>query len=348
MGNYQIVFGDLCDLLNFETVMPPPITKRTIELGSKHSPEFVCVPFKYNLGGYIESLDKGAEVLIQGGGGCRFGYYGEVQEEILKDLGYKFEFLKLTNSASVLVFLKDFKSLNPKLTNYQLLRGFLRAYLKIRAIDIAEEIIRKNIGFEKEKGELEKIEKSFLGELKKVKTVRGIYRVRRVYLRAMKKVEIEKPENPLRVGIVGEFYLLMEPFSNYFLEKSLGKRGIEVHRFITISSWLKHGIRSEGHRKHLLKHADPYLKYHVGAHGTESVALAHELYKDGFDGIIHVKPFGCMPEVNAMASLQRISKEKKFPIMYFSFDSQTSETGIQTRLEAFYDMLMMRKQNEKS
>ena len=31
------------------------------------------------------------------------------------------------------------------------------------------------------------------------------------------------------------------------------------------------------------------------------------------------------------------------PIIYFSFDSQTSETGIKTRLEAFYDMLKIKK-----
>jgi benzoyl-CoA reductase/2-hydroxyglutaryl-CoA dehydratase subunit BcrC/BadD/HgdB len=50
-----------------------------------------------------------------------------------------------------------------------------------------------------------------------------------------------------------------------------------------------------------------------------------------------------MPEVNAMSALHRISKDYKIPIMYFSFDSQTSETGIKTRIEAFHDMLIMKK-----
>ena len=30
-------------------------------------------------------------------------------------------------------------------------------------------------------------------------------------------------------------------------------------------------------------------------------------------------------------------------IIFFSFDSNTSEVGVKTRLEAFYDMLEMRK-----
>lgn len=71
------------------------------------------------------------------------------------------------------------------------------------------------------------------------------------------------------------------------------------------------------------------------------------LAQKGYDGIIHIKPFGCIPEVNAMPMLQNISKDYKIPILYFSFDSQTSETGMKTRLEAFYDMVLMRKEKEK-
>ena len=36
----------------------PPSTKRTVELGSKHSSDFVCSPFKHILGDYIEGLER--------------------------------------------------------------------------------------------------------------------------------------------------------------------------------------------------------------------------------------------------------------------------------------------------
>ena len=48
---------------------------------------------------------------------------------------------------------------------------------------------------------------------------------------------------------------------------------------------------------------------------------------EGFDGMVHVKPFGCMPEVTAMSALQRISRERTFPILFMSYDVQTSEHG---------------------
>ena len=32
------------------------------------------------------------------------------------------------------------------------------------------------------------------------------------------------------------------------------------------------------------------------------------------------------------------------PVLYLSYDSQTSDTGLDTRLEAFYDMIAMKKE----
>ena len=84
MDNYSIPAKYfLSRILNCEIIDIPKITNKTIELGVRYSPEFVCTPFKYTLGSFIEGLEKGAEILIQQGGGCRYGYYSEVQEVIL-------------------------------------------------------------------------------------------------------------------------------------------------------------------------------------------------------------------------------------------------------------------------
>ena len=44
-----------------------------------------------------------------------------------------------------------------------------------------------------------------------------------------------------------------------------------------------------------------------------------------------------------MQVISKIAESYDVPIMFFSFDGQSSETGFKTRLEAFYDMLEMRK-----
>ena len=70
MANYHVPIEILLNFIFDECTIlpPPPITKKTLELGSAYSPDFVCVPFKYNLGNFIETLDNGANILVQAGG----------------------------------------------------------------------------------------------------------------------------------------------------------------------------------------------------------------------------------------------------------------------------------------
>ena len=97
LGNYDIPIQYFVNNgLHLEYLAPPAMTKRTIELGAKYSPDFVCAPFKCMMGCYIEALEQGANVLIQTGGTCRLGYYGELHEQILKDMGYDFDMFNLT------------------------------------------------------------------------------------------------------------------------------------------------------------------------------------------------------------------------------------------------------------
>ncbi|WP_206458189.1 2-hydroxyacyl-CoA dehydratase [Anaerovorax sp. IOR16] len=346
IGNYYVPIETLLKLLfkDHTVISAPKITKRTLELGTKYSPDFVCVPFKYNLGNYIEALENGANILIQACGGCRYGYYAEIQEQILKDLGYQFEFIKITwgkfNPFEVYNLCKKIgTSLSfPKFIHYVLL-----TLKMIKVMDSFESYIRENIGFEMKKNSFETIHKQFLNELKHIHSFRQLNKLYIKYNQKLKKVKINKPNNCLKIGIVGELYSLMEPFCNFFIEKELAENNIQVSRFITVTFLLKKS-RIE---KKILKSAKKYLKYAIGADGTDSVEKGQMLAEDGYDGIIHIKPFGCTPEVNAMPMLQKISNDYKIPILFFSFDSQTSETGIKTRLEAFYDMILMRKEQER-
>lgn len=96
-----------------------------------------------------------------------------------------------------------------------------------------------------------------------------------------------------------------------------------------------------------MKKANKYIDYQLGADGAETIAHTLEMIEQKYDGIIHIKPFGCSPEINAMPMLQNISKDYDIPIMYLTFDEQTTATGIKTRIEAFYDMLVMKKEKIK-
>ncbi len=344
MGEYAIAFRGLAELLGAEVVEPPGITRATLESGSRHSPEFVCLPFKYNLGNFIEALERGANVIVQAGGGCRFGYYAEVQEQILRDLGYEFEFVTLTGDWTVAGYATSLKRIQPSSTYATLLRAFGVAWARAKAIEAVEDFVRKNVGFETERGAMRRIVARMLRDLSAAMSRRDVSVVRDRALEELAHVELDKPKRPLRVGVVGELYVVMEPHSNHHIERRLAEQGVEVHRFVTLTGLIEHGIKGRRHVRRMVDLASPWLNYHVGADGTESVALTWRMLQEGFDGVVHLKPFGCMPEVSAMSALQRIAREHGFPVLFASYDSQTAETGIVTRVEAYCDMLRARKE----
>ncbi len=86
----------------------------------------------------------------------------------------------------------------------------------------------------------------------------------------------------------------------------------------------------------------------MGSSSIATIALADQYARAGFDGLVHIKSFGCTPEMDAIPVLHNISADYKIPILYLSYDTQTSDTGIETRLEAFYDMISMRRKGTMS
>ncbi|HBD07252.1 MAG TPA: hypothetical protein DCZ69_03240, partial [Syntrophobacteraceae bacterium] len=92
MGHLHIGFENVFRNLGVHITMPPRPNKEAIWLGARYSPECACLPFKLNLGNMIQALQQGAtDIIMPGGfGPCRFGYYGAMQEQILRDLGFQF------------------------------------------------------------------------------------------------------------------------------------------------------------------------------------------------------------------------------------------------------------------
>ena len=344
LGDYYIPINYLVKkVTNKKVIIPPKITKKTMELGSRYSPDYVCMPFKYNLGNYIEALELGANTLLQAGGGCRYGYYAELQEQILRDLDYDFEFVNFidNNHVSIKKIYKFAKELNPNLNIFNFAYYGINTILMIIIMDKLSKIKRENMGFELKKDNFKNTESCFLNELKKEQhSPISIIKLYLKYKKRYKKIKINKPENCLKIGIVGELYSIMEPFSSNNIEIKLASMGIEVHRFTTLTYLL---FQKKFNLKRLLIKGKKYLKYHLGADSTESVVLSYELAEKEFDGIVHIKSFGCTPELNAMSILENISNEYSIPIIYFSFDSTDTEVAMDTRIEAFYDMLVQKK-----
>jgi len=341
MGDYSVVFERLFGHL-FEgahILVAPPITKKTVQLGERYSPDFVCAPFKYNLGNYIEALDLGANLLFQTGMGCRYGYYGELQEQILRDMGYDFRFACLSRErARPLAVYKTLRELGCTLPLHKITRAVHLAVLSIGEMDKLQHWIRENIGFESVPGSCEAVHQSFLGKISCVQCLSDLRVAASQCRKSIAGVKLERPPHPLRIGIVGELYTLMEPFSNFHLERQLADQGISVSRAMGI--WFLLLGRSD---ELSLRQSGGYLRYTVGANGVDSISQSLAYAGKGYDGILHIKSFGCIPELNAGPALTELCRRENIPLLQMSFDAHTGETGVQTRLEAFIDVIRMRR-----
>lgn len=346
VGNYNVpIKYFLSHVLNCEIMNAPKITTKTAELGSRYSPDFVCTPFKYTLGTYIECLDKKADTLIQLGGGCRYGYYHELQEKILKDLGYEFEYVNLVTKGKTDIkeIIKKLKKIDKKFNLFKASYYLLITIKMVRYMDKIDDYIRQNIGFEVKKGSFEKLKNEMLVSFSKTKNYRDLYKKYKYFYKKFKSLEINDNKK-LKVGIIGELYTIMEPFANYELEYELAQYGISIKRY-TNAYYLLFQKRKEV--KKYLKSAKEYIKYKMGADAADNIGRCKWLCEHNYDGIIHIKSSFCTPEIGAMPIINKICNDYNVPVIYFTFDTNTSKVGMKTRCEAFYDMIEMRKNDEK-
>jgi predicted nucleotide-binding protein (sugar kinase/HSP70/actin superfamily) len=155
---------------------------------------------------------------------------------------------------------------------------------------------------------------------------------------------------PLRVGLVGEIYTVLEPFANLEVGKTLGELGVEVEQSIYLTEWLGTNLfltaigLSSRHDREVRRTADPYLGHFIGGHGQETVGQTILYAKQRFDGVVHLLPFTCMPEITAQSILPKVSKDYDIPVLTLVLDEQSGKAGMQTRVEAFVDLMHHRRQ----
>lgn len=353
MGQAYLAIKGLLDDLGIEVVIPPPITQRTLEIGTQLSPEMACLPLKINIGNYIESIERGADTIIITGscGPCRFGYYGVVQKEILRDLGYDVDIIIFDPPGSdYRTFVERIRKLAGKNSWASVAQAFMRASTIVKEADDLMDIALKKRAREANRGDTDSRLYQFELEVLSRHGSREILEIIKKYKEILSRVEEKGGISPLKIGLVGEIYTLIEPYVNLNIEKKLGYLGVEVYRSLTLNEWVKvHLSLDVKHRmrhKRILKKAAPYLNLCVGGHAWQTIANSVYYSECGLDGIIQVMPFGCMPEIVAESILPEVYRDYGTPIMTLVVDEMTGEAGYFTRLEAFVDLLEQKRRNK--
>jgi len=343
MGNLYIPFKALFQRLKVDFVMPPVSNQRTLSLGVKYSPEGLCIPFKLTLGNLIEAAELGANTMLMPGGYgiCRLGYYTKVQEQILRDLGYDVEVIQVGVSERKFVgILNLIKRVSNNAPWLKILSAFRFGLAKLNTLDRIEQSVQKVRPVELVRGAANQLYTRAIGAIDRADDYDTLEKVKTDYITQLNQVTRNNHAKPLIVGITGEFYVLLEPFSNFDVERELGKLGVEVRRATFISEWTKFSFflnpLGVNEKDRIHKAALPYLKRDVGGDGWESVG-EKVLHAKEYDGLVHLAPFTCMPEIIAQNIMP--STREKIPVLTILCDEQIAKSGILTRLEAFVDLL---------
>ncbi len=337
-AEYSAAFKYLVEQgLDCEFIVQPPMTQRTEKLGEKYAPDTVCTPFKTVLGTIIEALEAGADTIVFPNGTCKLSYYAELLDKILHDEGYECEFINLNyymmrkNPKS---YAEMFKDINPKIKPSHLVAAGMDT---IKIMDYLDEITYeyyKGCGFDATGG-WQRAYKRFIAAMYRVDSREAIEKAYNDVKQEFESVPLNKPLHPLKVGVVGEFYTVMDAFSNREVEDKLSGMGVEVHRWMNLTHRL---IRYPG-EKNLNVEIKEYCKYPMGPNSSANIWAAKHYAEEGFHGLIHIKSANCTPEIDIVPVLQQISADYKIPLLVLTYDTQTSEVGLMTRLEAFYDMM---------
>ena len=353
LGNIDVINGTVLTDMGHELIETPPNSKRTMDLGVRYSPEYCCLPLKIALGNLMETLDLGAEGLIMAGGWgpCRFGYYAQVQRDILLDLSYKFKMIivelprkgswkKLWDNINLL---RNGRSWSYMLNQYRL------AWQQVLLVEQLENKVLQIRPREKKRGAASRILSESLARIKLAKDEETLAKIKEETMSQFQDITNFRKKNQIRVAMVGEFYVSLEPFSNHHLEEKLGYLGVEVVRKNSIRAWIepitKLHIFKESFKEEqeIEQAAFQYLAHSVGGEGQTTVGNVVLAHQEGLDGAIQVVPFTCMPEIVAETILKKVSEDLDFPTLTLTYDEQTGEEGLNTRIEAFIDLLKMRR-----
>lgn len=279
---------------------------------------------------------------------CRFGNYGHVQHLILRDLGYEFESLLIGREDPRAVWGK----VKPALGRGALRRlagaaAIFRA--KAAAVEEVERLARRARPREETAGGADALMHRYLAEVDEAGTIGRVHQLRRELREEFAALPLRPENGVLRVRIVGELYVLLEPSLNFDLVRRLGSdHGVEAqpilstYRWLLSPLWLDPFLHLSSSRARRVSRS--YLPYILG--GEEHMTLTGTLDapRQGFDGVIHAYPLTCMPENICRTILPHICAERDIPLLSLCFDEHTSTVGTATRLEAFVDMLRLRRE----
>jgi predicted nucleotide-binding protein (sugar kinase/HSP70/actin superfamily) len=351
LGSLYITVEHFLRALGLEPVTPPFSSRRTLDLGVSHCPEMTCVPCKILFGNYYEGLELGADELVLFGGPdtCRLGYSTRPQAERLRDSGFRFT----PHTLSLRGIASDIVRLARELADPSPLELVETARTLLASLSLVDEIEEQTLRLrprEQERGAATRLGAQALAAARACTGRTELQARHEAIVSPLRTAPRDDGRRVFRVALLGDVYTISEPFFNMNLEQRLGYLGVQVERWFWLSKSLRLPLLERVEHPFQTRAREDkvgcYLGRDVSGFALPSIRKAVSFVEEGIDGLIHLAPFNCTPEIVGASAVARLARDHDVPLLSLSFDEHSGEAGLVTRLEAYVDLLERRARRE--
>ena len=136
------------------------------------------------------------------------------------------------------------------------------------------------------------------------------------------------PNYQTTIGLLGYIYNVYDPFISMEIIKRLREMKVRIITFDMLSE------------EELLRYRATNTRPIFWTFADKLYQAAHVMIRDeGVDGLIHITAFGCGPDSVVGKEIEHDFADSGVPFMTLRIDEHTGENHLQTRIEAFTDMI---------
>ncbi|PKM81462.1 MAG: 2-hydroxyglutaryl-CoA dehydratase [Firmicutes bacterium HGW-Firmicutes-14] len=309
---YYPVWKEFFEGLGMETVLSRPTTKKILDNGVKETVTDACVPIKLFHGHVLDLKDRVDYIFAP--------RFVSVNNE--KTVTFCPKFLGLPN-----MIRSSISGLPPLID--------IRIDLKKGRTELFKICYRLGRQFD---ADLLTIIKAYMRGLKAQARYQMLLNQQLTPVEVLNIMEggeqpVQNTKESLKFAVLGFPYTVYDKFVNVDIINKLHKLGIRVLTAEMVPP------------KQLLSQAKKVPK-NLFWNFSNQVLRAALYYLDNakVDGIIHITAFGCGPDAMVDKMIELEAKQRgKIPFMSITVDEHTGEAGLMTRIEAFVDMMVLRR-----
>ncbi|MEW9121693.1 MAG: acyl-CoA dehydratase activase-related protein [Thermotaleaceae bacterium] len=304
------------DALHVETVLSEPTSKGIMNKGVEFSVPEICVPIKVFIGHVASILPRVDYIFVPR------------MVSISKNEYFCPKFMGLPDMIKYTVPGAEGKILSPKIQSDSDSIADPKYYFEIknqlgisswdlqRALKKADKVWKEFRQLSKEGYVLSDALKVYNGE-------------------KIENRETHKSKDSITIGLMGYVYDIYDGFVSMNIIDKLKEAGVKIITFEMLEE------------KQLLQSLGFMKKQLFWTFSNKLLGAGYHFYQDPtVDGIIQVTAFGCGPDsmIGKMMELDGVKYNK--PFMTVRVDEHTGESHLQTRVEAFVDMILRKKREE--